>query len=84
MAKELQQLKKYYLLTDESIKKLRETEAAENQFSVLDHRLKKILYNNRLTGYNKFVLYMDLFNKIYQLRQDSIKKSNSQEKKTIK
>lgn len=71
------QLKKYYLMTDESMKKLREINEAEKQFSTLDQRLKKILYNKRLSGHNKYILYSQLFNKLQQLRAEYLKKYNT-------
>lgn len=81
MAKEVKQLRKYYLLTDESMKKLREIENIEKQFSAVDRRLKKILYNRRLSAHNKYLLYAELFNKLQQLRQNLQMKYNTPGKK---
>lgn len=80
MSKQLNQLRKYHLMTEESMKKLREIEGAEKQFSAIDKRLKRILYNKQLTGYNKFILYSQLFDKFQQLRQEIKKKYIMQSK----
>lgn len=73
-----QQLRKYFLMTDESMAKIRALNDAEKRFSVLDHKLKKVLYDNKLSAYNKYFLYWQLFNKMQQFRQNFHKKYNQQ------
>lgn len=80
MSRQMKQLRKYYLMTDESMQKLKDIANTEKLFSMLDRQLKKVLYNKRLTGYNKFLLYSQLLGKLHQLRKERDKKFGTQSK----
>lgn len=69
MAKETKLLRKMYLLSDASVQKLKELDDAEKEFTTLDQRMKKILYNKKLTGHTKWLLYNNLLEKYNNLRR---------------
>lgn len=69
MAKETKLLRKMYLLSDASVQKLKELDDAEKEFTTLDHRMKKILYDKKLTGHTKWMLYNNLLEKYNNLRR---------------
>lgn len=83
MSKENKLLRKYYLLTDASVKRLKEIEEAEKEFSILDRKMKQLLYR-KLPPYSKWQLYNSLLTKYDALRRQMYHKFGEKkvEKKT--
>lgn len=80
MANDAKLLRKMYLLSDVSVKKLKEIEAIERQFSSLDNQMKKVLYNKALNNYTKWHMYNNLLQQYNHLRQQ-LKDQHSATKK---
>lgn len=69
MAKETKLLRKMYLMSDASIQKLKELDEAEKAFSILDKKMKTILYNKKLSAHTKWMLYSNLLQKYDNMRR---------------
>lgn len=69
MAKETRLLRKMYLLSDASVQKLKELDDVEKAFTTLDKKMKQILYNKKLSGHTKWLLYSNLLQKYDALRR---------------
>lgn len=69
MAKETKQLKKMYLLSEAAVERLKQLDEVEKEFTVLDKRMKKILYSKKLKGHTKWIMYNHLLQKYNELRR---------------
>lgn len=69
MTKETKSLRKMYLLSDTTVQKLKDLDDAEKEFTILDKRMKQILYNKKLPPTTKWMLYNNLLVKYNNLRR---------------
>lgn len=69
MAKQTNMLRKMYLFSEGSVQKLKELDEAEKEFTELDKRMRKILYDKKLAGHTKWLLYNNLLQKYNNLRR---------------
>lgn len=72
--KEMQLLKKMYLLSEATIEKIKDVEDMERNFTTLDKAMKEVLYNKKLNDHEKLQYYKNFLDKYLHLRKQLIAK----------
>lgn len=80
--KENKLLRKYYLLTDASVKRLKEIDRTEKEFSNLDRKMKQVLYR-KIPPYSKWQLYNSLLTEYDTLRRQTYEKYGKKKTKEM-